>query len=427
MNDAGELRASFPAPSTSLLCPSFVALSSLGLRATLDMDTRTSSNTNRNPLANKRFHKTRLVHSSPSIDSSTYHFTQFHIRRNLFRSRPNDGHFTPRDRSRSPAIRLNAPHAPRNVPQHRRSSINNQPVPQQPKAGDSAGSSELTPTSSPFAKALTKPRKLNWADLYLQDSDDDDLFTFDFGATSSHATVDEDTLTSTPSKENKAIHANCSQQSNPPKCEASVSTAEPAKCDVFKAPNLEKGGKLVKGSSKNLTSSFAASSTSGSVLGAMETDMAVLKRRQKQIDYGKNTIGYQNYITLIPKEKRGKKDPHTPNKFGKFARRSFDSMIRVWRMKLHAYDPVDDGFNDNTELSEIFSDLSFDSKMFSSSPSRSSPVSSVSYMPSSPIPFSGDEFPPLPSSELGDYNSSEMDQPGADLLAEMDEVDFLAA
>ena len=32
-----------------------------------------------------------------------------------------------------------------------------------------------------------------------------------------------------------------------------------------------------------------------------ETNTAVLKRRQKQIQYGKNTSGYQNYLQQIPK------------------------------------------------------------------------------------------------------------------------------
>lgn len=70
-----------------------------------------------------------------------------------------------------------------------------------------------------------------------------------------------------------------------------------------------------------------------------EHDPIVLRRRQKQIDYGKNTLGYQNYLHAIPKSSRAREHPKTPRKGVKYSRRSWDQQIKLWRIKLHTFDP----------------------------------------------------------------------------------------
>ncbi|XP_052867373.1 histone RNA hairpin-binding protein [Anopheles cruzii] len=87
------------------------------------------------------------------------------------------------------------------------------------------------------------------------------------------------------------------------------------------------------------SSSGASSQNSGRRMIEFETDEAVLSRRQKQIDYGKNTLGYTNYIEKIPRHERTKDHPKTPQKHMKYSRRAWDGVIKVWRKQLHVFDP----------------------------------------------------------------------------------------
>ena len=73
-----------------------------------------------------------------------------------------------------------------------------------------------------------------------------------------------------------------------------------------------------------------------------EDDPRRLEMRQKQIDFGYNTLGYARYVELVPKTRRSRdknKHPRTPDAKQVCSKRSFDGQVKKWRRLLHAWDP----------------------------------------------------------------------------------------
>lgn len=104
--------------------------------------------------------------------------------------------------------------------------------------------------------------------------------------------------------------------------------------------------------------SFTSSSSTSS--SYTESDPSILSRRQKQIDYGKNTVAYESYIETVPRTERSRDHPRTPNKYGKYSRRAFDGLVKIWRKQLHYYDPPSEQSNKNAAQNDSSSDSESD-------------------------------------------------------------------
>ena len=66
---------------------------------------------------------------------------------------------------------------------------------------------------------------------------------------------------------------------------------------------------------------------------------ARFQQREKQIELGKATKGYQAYSKAVPREKRTPQDPQTPDSREMCSKRQFDGKLHKWRKGLHQYDP----------------------------------------------------------------------------------------
>jgi hypothetical protein len=69
-----------------------------------------------------------------------------------------------------------------------------------------------------------------------------------------------------------------------------------------------------------------------------------IAQRFKAIQYGKNTVGYQEYIKQVPKvsrKPRSSQHPSTPDHTRDIPTKRWQGLAKAWRKALHQYDPPD--------------------------------------------------------------------------------------
>jgi hypothetical protein len=226
------------------------------------------------------------------------------------------------------------------------------------------------------------PQRRTWADIMSDDDEDDDYLIVDPGKGA--ALISEDTYQgqhpdaeaskcsmnlaleavdfsdssfSTPFREKRQRQESdaataARDKKSPP---AKVARTEPVwgKCEVVKdtddaasrGPTPKEAAQLA-GSKAVLTPAAKRGARSSTVLAPEpekrreEPTIDWERRRetrQKQIDKGKDQIGYKTYKRVFPVP--GPTDPRTPRAETRADRKTFDFELKVWKTFLHKFDP----------------------------------------------------------------------------------------
>ncbi|KAF2070220.1 hypothetical protein CYY_008466 [Polysphondylium violaceum] len=129
------------------------------------------------------------------------------------------------------------------------------------------------------------------------------------------------------------------KQQQPQQQKKKLATEDLESLDVENNNNTDNNNTTIVPAAENDESVDLTASASAKKQPAREADPKRLAARQRQIDIGKMTVGYKNFIEQVPKSKRKPTDPKTPNKYQICSKRSWDGQVRKWRRLLHQYDP----------------------------------------------------------------------------------------